>query len=124
MANRLENVFGEDNNQRFDNQNKNMLDMFMDNNGMDKAYSSQEKLIKLFNMQELGAVIKALNNKTSTEQDGISNRILKHMTFIAKEKVLVLFNKCLSHYEIPEYWKNSKVTALMKLSQSRTHQNF
>ena len=55
------------------------------------------KLIKLFNMQELGAVIKALNNKTSTEQDGISNRILKHMTFIAKEKVLVLFNKCLSH---------------------------
>ena len=68
-------------------------------------YTEREK-IKPLSMQELVKGLKNINSKTSTDQNGISNRILKHASQTTKDLMLCLFNKCLEHKKVPAYWKH------------------
>ena len=65
-------------------------------------------------MNELDKELKRLNKKTSTDQDSISNKILKEIPQSLKEQILNLFNKCLTQGYIPRYWKRSTISMLNK----------
>ena len=58
-------------------------------------------------MSELKKELKRINKKTSSDQDLISNRILKEIPGSMKEKLLILFNNCLIQGKIPSYWKGA-----------------
>ena len=67
----------------------------------------EDTKIIAFTRRELKKEIKKLNKKTSIDQDGISNRILKLIPDFMIELILVLFNKCLLYGKISKYWKQS-----------------
>ena len=51
---------------------------------------------------------------TSTDQDGISNKILKNISDNTKELILCLFNKCLELKKVHAYWKISSMNMIIK----------
>ena len=65
-------------------------------------------------MTELTKGLKKLNCKSSIDQDGISNKILKNISEITKETILKLFNKCLELNRVPAYWKVSTMNMILK----------
>ena len=74
LADRLEDVFNEDKNNGYNKENFEIS----------KPYDKREKLVKPFTMRDLKRSLKNINNKTSTDQHGISNKILKHISEIRK----------------------------------------
>ena len=76
-----------------------------------------------FTRRELKKEIKKLNKKTSIDQDGISNRILKLIPDSMIELILLLFNKCLLYGKIPKYWKQSRITMIGKKGSDRRSVN-
>ena len=61
-----------------------------------------------------------MNSKTSVDPLGISNRILKTVGPVAKERMLSLFNDCLKEKKVPSEWKHSVISMLLKPGQSAT----
>lgn len=48
---------------------------------------------------------------------GISNKMLKNIGLVAKEKILILFNECLKSEWVPGEWKHSVITMILKSGQ-------
>ena len=94
FANRLKVIFSDENQERFDKETKKKVDEFHEQNKIEDIYTQSEKRPKLFTMRDLCRALKALNNKTSTDHEGISNKLLKNLSYIAKEKLLTVFNLC------------------------------
>ena len=114
LADRLENVFNEDPNNNFDSEHFDHINQQIESDAISKLYKPREKLAKKFTMRDLTKSIKNINNKTSIDQNGISNKILKHVSEITKECMLALFNRCIEKNKIPTLWKNSIVTMIHK----------
>jgi hypothetical protein len=85
---------------------------------MEKDYVDKTK--KLFTKREFQRALIRINNKTSLDMFGISNKILKKITNVAKEMILELFNKCLSNEYIPKAWRSSIITMIPKKSEGLT----
>ena len=58
--------------------------------------------------------VKNLNQKTSLDFTGLSNKMLKAMSNITKDRILQLFNQCLLNYSLPLNWKKSAITMILK----------
>ena len=58
-----------------------------------------------------------MNSKTSTDSFGMSNKMIKHSSYLMKEKLLEIFNKCLHKKEVPHSWKHSVISMLVKSCQ-------
>ena len=78
LANRLENVFNDDKNNNFDQEHLEHVNKAVDNDEISKLYTEPQKKAKSFTMRDISKCIKNINNKTSIDQFGISNKILHH----------------------------------------------
>jgi hypothetical protein len=117
---RLKTVFNENENERFDGEFKKKVDRFFDDDGIESSYTTIEKNIKPFSAKELDCAINRINNKTSVDSYGISNKILRKVSSIMKDKILKLFNNCLIFSKVPDEWKISTVIMLPKCSAGLT----
>ena len=70
-------------------------------------------------MAELESAIKKTKNKTSIDNNGLSNSILKQLPLEIKILILKLFNNCLSKNFIPSEWKYSKINMIPKKGDSQ-----
>jgi hypothetical protein len=68
-------------------------------------------------MEELVSALKEMNSKTSIDPFGMSNKMFKHTSSIMKERILSLFNQCLHSKEVPQNWKHSVISMLLKSGQ-------
>ena len=116
FADRLEKVFSNENNPRFDDRAKQKIDDYFDSKLFEKEYKGDEKNIKLVTEKELKNAIKNLNKKVSLDAANISNKILRRMSAKAQTIILKLFNLCLEKKVIPKSWKQSRVTMIQKKS--------
>ena len=114
LANRLEDVFNEDKNNDYNKEHFDQINKMVEDDVISKPYSKRKKFVKAFTMRDLTRNLNNINKKTSTDQHRISNKIIKHISEITKECVLVLFNKCIDQKKITSFWKNSIVTMIQK----------
>jgi exonuclease III len=116
FAKNLENKFKPENNSRFNENKKKEVEEFFTEPLRDK-FSAGQRVVKEFNFQELDLAIKKMNNKTSIDPMGLSNKILKKAGPVLKERLLNLFNACLREQKVPSSWKHSVITMLLKPGQ-------
>jgi exonuclease III len=117
FADRLEGVFHNETNSNFNEIKRKEVEDFVNHEKYNSQYMDSEKSDVPIGMNDLSRALKSLNTKTSIDQDGIANRMLKHVTFIGKEKILFLFNRCLGEKKLPSHWKQSQVTMILKPNQ-------
>ena len=120
FASDLEAKFKLDKNDRFDNIHRVNIEHFINNGGIENAYSDEEKSVPLFKIKELDQCLNEMNKKTSTDPLGLSNRIIKELKVspVIKNHILNLFNRCLSLGTVPQNWKHSEVSMLLKNGQN------
>jgi hypothetical protein len=116
FADRLENIFSDENSQNFDASNKEKIEKFISDKIIESMYP--DKNAPPFSMKELHNALHNLNNKTSHDSEKISNKLLKQMPVELHEKVLIMFNKCLDSFEVPDSWKTSVINMISKKSDN------
>jgi hypothetical protein len=79
-----------------------------------------EKQSKSHNRAELDKSIKNLNTKTTQDQYGLNNILIKAVPINFRVHILSLFNKILVHNEFPDNWKQSEIFMLLKKQQIET----
>ena len=82
-----------------------------------KDYTNKD--VKFVTMGELEKQIRKMNNKTSIDEFGLSNMILKNMPYLAKEFFLTIINKCLTVEMLPSRWKTSIIKMIPKKSDNK-----
>ena len=116
FADNLEKTFSNEYNSKFNQEVHSSINQFLET-PLELIY--KDKKIPEFSMKELNKQLKRLNKKTSTDQDRISNRILKEIPESFKKKLLTLFNNCLLQGKIPSYWKKSIISMLSKKNSDK-----
>lgn len=118
FATSLENKFKMDLNPRYNNELKTNIEEFFKNGEGENSLSSKEKKIIEFTPYDLHTAIKNMNSKTSRDPVGLSNKILKNIGENTKDRLLTLFNWCLKDWQVPQTWKHSIISMLLKNGQS------
>ena len=118
FAENLKEKFSHEENARYDKTWKEEVENFFRSGTCESAFGRGEKLVKEFTIFDLERAIKNMNNKTSTDPIGHSNKLFKKIGPIAKERILTLFNWCLNEGHVPQIWKHSHVSMLVKNGQS------
>ena len=77
-----------------------------------------EKSLRKFTTSEIKLAIKQLNRKTSLDNMGISNRMLKHLPLSGISLFKGLVNDCLENKVVPSVWRESIVTMLQKKEEN------
>jgi exonuclease III len=119
FAKRLESIFQDDNLDQFDKVKKIEIDTFFADGKFELSYT--DKSVKQITLNELIKCIKEANSKTSSDVDGISNRMLKNLPECMIQKLLILYNKCLSEMKVPLEWKVAIVQMISKKSDDPTN---
>jgi hypothetical protein len=120
FSSRLFATFNTNENERYDESHKKMVEKFFEENKIEQLYEPSEKSPILFNDKELDCAIKRLNNKTSIDGYGISNKMLGKVSEKMRKKILCLFNNCLKTFKVPDEWKSSTVIMLPKAGTNLT----
>lgn len=76
--------------------------------------------LRLITRSEIGGVLKRLNNKRSSGNDGIPNFVIKRMHHRFWDHLAVLFNHCINLGYFPRSWKSSKVVPILKPGKDPT----
>jgi hypothetical protein len=92
FADSLEKKFKLYANPLFNDEKKRQIDEFLKNILEDK-FENHQQIVKEFTMIELINSIKNMNSKTSLDPFGLSNKMFKFSSQIAKEKILAIFNQ-------------------------------
>ena len=116
FGNRLEQIFSEDNNPRYDNNHRDKVNKYLNLKKYEEEYTQNEKVTKFITEKELKIAIKNLNKKNSIDSEGLSNIMLKKIGSNGQKKILELFNTCLENYSIPKSLKFSNITMIPKKS--------
>jgi hypothetical protein len=74
----------------------------------------------LITTSEINSVISQLNNKTTLDPHGVSNRLLKKSSPDFRAHLVALFNSCLREGVLPTAWKESNVHMLKKKADSHS----
>ncbi len=109
FADHLQKIFSTDPDNNFNNAHNLEIDQFMQNATL-AAPTSREH----FSMADLNKAIDTLNNKISSDKQGLCNRMLKHLPESFKRIILDLFNRCLVDGDIAASWKLSQVSMIKK----------
>jgi exonuclease III len=109
FADHLQKTFSTDPDNNFNNEQKLEIDQFIQNTPL-AAPTAREH----FSMAELNKTIDTLNNKISSDKQGLCNRMLKHLPESFKRIILDLFNRCLVEGDLPASWKLSQVSMIKK----------
>ena len=120
FAEKIEKTFSNEDNKNFNRENFEKIEKLLDK-PISEFYENTK--ILPFIKKELNREMKKLNKKTSIDQDGISNRILKMVPDCMKELILLLFNRCLNNGEILKYWKLSRIMMKGKKGSDRSTLN-
>jgi hypothetical protein len=120
FANDLEAKFRTDSNPRYDESHKSNIEHFLSSLAFENSFSRAEKTVPPFTLKELNKNLEDMNNKTSCDPMGLSNRIIKACknSLIIKNSLLILFNNCLAEGKVPVNWKFSEISMLLKSGQS------
>ena len=110
-------VFNEANENSFDKDLKEKIDRRVESKDYEKEYTNKD--VKFVTMGELEKQIRKMNNKTSIDEFGLSNMILKNMPYLAKEFFLTIINKCLTVEMLPSRWKTSIIKMIPKKSDNK-----
>lgn len=122
FANDLEAKFRTDSNTRYDENHKSNIENFLNSSAFENSFNQDEKIVPPFTLSELNKNLEAMNNKTSCDPMGLSNRIIKACknSLETKNCLLILLNKCLVEGKVPSNWKHSEISMLLKSGQSST----
>jgi hypothetical protein len=116
FANHLQEIFTDSNEPRFNQLFKLEVDETISKfNFHDYDYKQH-----LISINEINSAIFGLNNKTTLDPQGVSNRLLKQSTPEFRSQVVSLFNSCLKYGSLPSAWKESNVRMLKKKADSFT----
>jgi len=74
FADRLEKIFSNENNERFDSHFFDATNDFVQSGGIDSMYGDQKKFKPEVSTHEVAKELKSLNNKTSLDGQGISSK--------------------------------------------------
>ena len=73
-----------------------------------------------FTMYELNSAIKNLKTKKSPGPDGITNEMIKHLSILAKEILLSLYNHSWKVGTFPNKWKEATIIPVAKKGKDKT----
>jgi hypothetical protein len=121
FAQKLEKTFSNDDLNNFDQATKIEINKFFEDNVLETMFTN--KSAPPITTRELLKCIKNSNSKTSLDVDNISNRMLKHLPVEMINKLVVLFNKCLTELKVPADWKTALVQMLTKKSNDASNIN-
>ncbi len=107
FANKLHNTFNDDEVycQTFNNDHKNQIDNWKNNYINNISEINEHQLITI---QEIKQAIKKINSKESSDQHGLSNKVIKHSTPTMIYMLQELFNKCLKEINIHQHGRTLK----------------
>jgi hypothetical protein len=117
FADNLEKKFRHDENSHFKEEKKLEIEQFLTKENFESLYSASQKRVVEFSMEEISRAIKEMNSKTSTDPFGMSNKMIKHSSYLMKVRLLEIFNSCLTKKEVPGEWKHSVISMLVKSGQ-------
>jgi hypothetical protein len=117
FADNLEKKFSHDENSHFKEEKKLEIEQFLTKENFESLYSASQKRVVEFSMEEISRAIKEMNSKTSTDPFGMSNKMIKHSSYLMKVRLLEIFNSCLTKKEVPGEWKHSVISMLVKSGQ-------
>ena len=120
FAENLEKKFNSETNPNFNEFNFKKVEEFS-KTPLENKFSQSERIVKEFTYADLVKALKEMNSKTSNDPFGMSNKMLKHTSNITKEKILKLFNQCLHQRRVPNTWKFSEVSMLLKPGQDSSN---
>ena len=123
FAQALEDKFGADTNTRFNDGLKNNTESYISSGECENSYTEAEKRVKQIDAWELNKAFKNMNAKSSTDPCGLSNKLLKNTGTLVIDRILTLFNWCLIEGRIPQNWKCSVISMLLKNGQSPNELN-
>lgn len=112
----LKNIFSETPNPKFDQQNKEFVESFIQNNKENLFYTSEEnkKYDEKFSFEELELTLKHLNKKSAPGIDEINNKHLIHLSTKGKNMLLHILNLSWTKIEVLDEWKIAKIKMLKK----------
>lgn len=116
FATKLQSTFNESNVNSFDRLAKEKIDDEINNKKFYEKYD--DKNVIPFSLGELKEAVHKLNNKCSTDQFNISNRLIKNAPTNIMQEILKLFNKCLGEHKIPKSWKSARISMIPKNSST------
>ncbi len=106
---------------RFNQKHKEEIDKFV----QEKRYAAGNgKSFKKFTMNEINYAIEKLNTKTSVDNTGISNMMIKNTSQSLRTIMLAIFNKCMEMKKIPSCYKEAVVTMLHKKDDPSEIKNY
>jgi hypothetical protein len=117
FAAELEKKFTLDSNENFNDQTKILIENFIETGSLASSYSHTAKRAIPFDYREFSNAISDLNSKTSLDPYGLTNKMLKHLGYVAKLRIMEFFNRCLTQGVVPKKWKASVVSMLHKNGQ-------
>jgi len=113
-------VLRTDQNPNFDDKFKEKVERFFKKDGLEKNYKKNEKKSRLFSKKEVKTAIRQLKSKNSLDNAGTSNRMLKHLPQSGIELFRKLVYKCVENYVIPNLWRDSIITMIIKKENAPT----
>ena len=67
-----------------------------------------------FSLTELKSAIQKLKARKSPGVDGITNEMIKNLSALGKEKLLIIYNKSWKTSEIPSIWRLGQIVPILK----------
>ena len=116
FAQELSKKFTLDENPRFDTTHKQKVQDRMA--GWKTEFNTNQKKFRKLTTDELNAAIRHMNSKTSIDPLGISNKMLKNLGHEVKDHIIKLFNRCLESEQVPQIWKHSVISMILKNGQN------
>ena len=94
-------------------------DIRMKTNEQLQKQSPTPSMTSEFSIHELNCAIRQLNNKKASGEDGISNKMIRHLRSVAEQKLLDIYNQSWNTGTFPTSWKEATIIPTLKKGKDR-----